>query len=115
MPEQIIVPREHLLGFYAAVSSVNRQLAQPILAALNSPAAIGILEVRQGGQAGPQYALVISIADARAILDCLVNLERVHGYNAKFSGFQINFLVILWREFLKLLESNNTPKLPNAE
>jgi hypothetical protein len=114
MPGQILISQMHLSGLYAAVSSVNHQLAIPIHAALSSKPVVGILDTPLGGQVGPKYALNISSADAQAVLDCLVNLETTHGYNAKFGGFQINALVMLWREFSRLLESSDTPKLPNA-
>jgi hypothetical protein len=115
MPEQVLISQMHLSGFYAAVSSVNHQLAIPIHAALSSKPVIGILEIPAGGQVGPKYALNISGADAQAIMECLVNLETTHGYNAKFGGFQINALVMLWRGFSRLLESSSTPKLPSPE
>ena len=115
MAGPILISQMHLSGFYAAVSSVNHQLAIPIHAALSSKPVLETLDVPIGGQVGPKYALNISSTDAQAIMDCLVNLETKHGYNAKFGGFQINALVMLWRGFSRLLESSSAPKLPGPE
>jgi hypothetical protein len=45
------------------------------------------------------------VEDAKAILAALKAAEKKHGYNRKFQGFQINFLVNEWRRICVALES----------
>jgi hypothetical protein len=105
----------YLKGFLTAVAHADRELAKRLASAIDRKPAITRHEVKPGEIVGDKYAVNLSIDAAKAILDCLVKIEKTHAYNSKFGGFQINFLVPLWREFLKQLESSKTPKLPTPE
>src|SRR5205085_2076448 len=106
---------DHLRGIYAAVSSKNPQLASRVVAATSKKPVVSWMEVGIGETMGDKYALDLSMEEAKEILDCLIEVEKERGYSAKFGYFQINFLVVLWRGFLRAIEERDMPKLPDSD
>jgi len=59
---------------------------------------------QQGEIIGDVFRVTMRVDDAKAILSVLVATEKKYGWKHKFTQFQINFLVVLWRGTVAALE-----------
>ena len=111
--ERIGIPDEHLKSIVIAIATANPELANKFISAIDPKPVSTRFDNKPGEIVGDRIAVNLGIEDSKSVLDCLINIEKTHGYNRKFGRYQINWLVTVWRDYVKLLEQSYTPKLPN--
>jgi hypothetical protein len=114
MQEYLLIGKKHIFCTSVALGKHAPHLLPKMKEIASYKPLITFIEKKQGESADDEYIMPLDIKDTTEILNALLKIECEQGYNAKFHIMQINFLVLVWKEHVKHLQSKLDKQIPNG-